>query len=107
MSINSELSGELEDAMEEVEELHGSPTLTYSSTAYACLPQTETYRKSVEDVGFLEDFDCFVVVRQSVWTPGTGAINGTVTYNGTSYRITEIKDHPAGHYYVLALNKIK
>lgn len=107
MAVVDDIKSELTEALEEVEETLGSVNFLYSAVNYVCSPSGEDYRKEMEEQGYLEEYDLTLIIRQSIWTPGKGAIRGKGTYNATSYRIVGIVDHPIGHSFVLALRREK
>jgi len=107
MAVVDDIKAELTEALEEIEATTGSVNFLYSAVNYVCTPGVEDYRKELEEQGYLEEYDLTLIVRQSVWTPGKGAIREKGTYNGTSYRIVGIADHPIGHSFVLMLRREK
>lgn len=107
MSEASDITAEMEDALEDMEGMLGSQTFTYASNPYACAPLSEEFRKEMEDAGYVEEYDLTLVSRASVFTPGKAAIRKAITYNSTTYRVVAVIDHPIGHSFVLLLKAEK
>lgn len=107
MSEATDITAELEDALEDMETMFGSVEFTYESTGYVCTPGQEEHRKQMEAQGYEMEYDVLLIVRQSVFAAGRAAIRKQVDYNGTAYRVVAIADHGFNHSWALFLKAEK
>jgi len=107
MSEATDITAEMEDALEDMEGMFGGVEFTYSGTDYLCTPGQEEHRKEMENQGYVMEYDVLLIARQTVFTPGRAAIRAQVDYNGTAYRVVAVSDHGFNHSWALALKAEK